>query len=149
MIFYRLAGQYHKQTVPSVIPMTEAMALPVGVGWAMDFIPTSNCYKNSDILTFKEKQTAYLHPDELKSSKEWYDAVVRLKSFVWDTRGVQLRILYADCGSQWTNTHVCGNGNPGSAEAKRLYDEHCRRAWRPHLPVWTRRSPPRCREFHW
>ena len=37
---------------------------------------------------------------------------------------MKLRILFADYGSQWTNTHVEGNGNPGSAAAKRLYDEH-------------------------
>ena len=65
----------------------------------MDFIPTPTSYLYATILLFKEKQTAFLHPGQLKSSTNWFDAVVRLKAFVKDTRAMELRLLFADCGS--------------------------------------------------
>ena len=119
-LFHRLAGSCPTLPVPSIIPHHDSMSLPIGVCWCMDFIPTPTCYQYDVILLFKEKRTAYLRPDRLKSSTYWYDAVVRLKSFVKDSRGVDLRLLFADCGSEWTNTHVGGNGTPASAKAKKL-----------------------------
>ena len=128
-LFHRLAGSCPKLPVPSIIPHHDSMFLPIGVCWCMDFIPTPSCYLYNVILLFKENRTAYLRPDRLKFSTNWYDAVVRLKDFVKDSRGVELRLLFADCGSEWTNTHVGGNGNPASAKAKKLY---IRSAWRAH-----------------
>lgn len=51
----------------------------------MDFIPTPTSYLYATILLFKEKQTAFLHPGQLESSTNWFDAVVRLKASVKDT----------------------------------------------------------------
>ena len=87
----------------------------------MDFIPHGrHCYRFNYTLVFKERNTAYLRPDQLKSLSEFFDAAVRLKAHVKQTRGVELRVIFADCDTAWTNTHV----SCGEASLRRARDPH-------------------------
>lgn len=80
--------------------------------------PREDCYRSGCTLVFKERITAFLRSNQLKSVFEFFDAAVRFKT----TRGVTLPISFADCNTAWTNKHVGGSGNPASAVAKRLFN---------------------------
>ena len=81
-------------------------------------IPREDCYRSGCTLVFKERITAFLRSNQLKSVFEFLDAAVRFKT----TRCVTLPISFADCNTAWTNKHVGGSGNSASAVAMRLFN---------------------------